>query len=578
MNIKTKLMVSALVGVSVLSGCAPIQVKQSREMFLNGIRLTEVASFPAAAWGGLPQIQSTGDLNDMAQIVSLMGKTSVAAARKGNDDLAVASWFWYRQYASQTISVMDNSLKAISSMNGKSAGAVIPGRSLVILPAFDRYQKPAASVVDAGVDPAYAVIEHKGVMLAGGGDAALADAIRQIVQNKQQPVNPAQRQAVADIPLNTPVRLDNGLYLERRKDALVIYNQNSSETGVPLREINYIPSMPPASEVRKAAAPYMYAMRDSVYRTLVQKDKAGMSGEVNVVAPNYVKVGSGTMGHTLDGAGQITANQKESDKGQRAYRGNPSYKLSVDLLAGIPRDPAVSAFNTRCYSTGFGYTYEFTGSDAEILRTSCMNGSSYSRDFFITGDAAIQTYESILEDKKIVGYMKDAVAGAGAVDNATSLLIFWGNLENGLQCAGIPSISELMNVRREGGRNGRTVATMAGWKPEENIADTAISCVGAIPLVGDIGIVTKDVAAGLKALNKTALAGKLDKYGSMMEIFRTDGGLNQAASRAAAYFPDNKDLASMLHKGYNILQASLNAHQTAQGFEQLYADYMKGKL
>lgn len=576
MNTKTKLII-ALICASAFYGCAPMQVRQSEEMFLNGIRLTKVAEFPAAAWGGLPQIQSASDLNDMAKIVSLMGKTSVAAAQKGNSELAVASWFWYRQYASKTLSVMDGSLKAISSMNGRSAGAIIPANSLVVLPSFDRYQTPA-SMMGANQAPVYAVIEHKGVMLAGGGDGALSDAVRQIVQNRQQPINPAQRQAVADIPLNTPVRLDNGLYLERRKDALVIYNQNSADTTVPLREINYIPSMPEPSEMRKSAAPYMYSMRDAVYRTLVQKNKAGMSGEVNVRAPNYVVVGTGTMGHTLDGVGQITTNPKEAEKGQRAYRTNPAYSLSVDLLARIPRDPAVSDFNSRCFTTGFGYTYEFTGNYAEILRASCANGSSYSRDFFITGNAAIQTYESILEDKEIVGYMKNAVARANAIDDATSLLPLWGNIENALQCAGTPSISEYINVRREGGRNAREVAMMAGWKRDEgNLADTAISCVGAIPVVSDAGVAIKGAAAGVKALSKSALAAKTDKFGSMLEVFRSERNLDRAAERAAALFPDNKDLARMLHKGYNIFQTSLNAHQTTQGFEQMYADYAAGK-
>lgn len=574
----------SLVACIVLAGCAPMQVKQSREMYLNGIRLTEVTAFPETAWGGLPMIQSTSDLNNMAKIASLMANTSVTAANKGNADLAVASWFWYRQYASRTLSVMDNSLKAISAMDGTSAGTVIPGNSLVILPAFDRYQKPANMAEITHSD----LVIQKGVMLAGGGDAALSDAIRQIVQSGQQPVNPAQRQAVANLPLNTPVRMDNGLYLERREKDLVIFNQNPADTTVPLREINYIPAMPIPSETRKNAAPFITSMRDAVYQTLIQKNQAGMSGEVNVIAPNLVKIGSGSMGHTLNGDGQITKDPKESDKGQKAYRGNPAYKLSVDFLAKIPRDPAVSDFNTRCFAKNYGYIYEFSGVYAEILRTSCASGTSpiYSRDFYVSGDAAIQKYESILADQRIVQNMKNMVASGDAVDNALSFVPVAGNIENALQCAGVTSAAEFSSVFVLSGRKGQpgmlhgaAVADMAGWKPEAaSLTDTAVNCAAAIPVLGNVGSGVKLAGKGAKALNKTELAAKADKYGAMLEIFKTPGNMSEGATKVAALFPNNKDLAAMLHKGYNIFQHSLNTVQTVQGFSQLSAAYAKGDL
>ena len=99
-----------------------------------------------------------------------------------------------------------------------------------------------------------------------------------------------------------------------------------------------------------------------------------------------------------------------------------------------------------------------------------------------------------------------------------------------------------------------------------------MNCVGAIPLLGDIGAGIKQIGKGAKALNQTELAAKADKYASMLDIFKTPGDLSEGAAKAAALFPNNKDLATMLHKGYNVFQNSLNTYQTVQGFNQLLSD------
>lgn len=554
----------------IIQGCSniPLVGAPNHEMSLNGIGFTEVPRFPDSAWQGLPSIKSTDDLRNIAKIASLMAKTSVTAAQKGNADLSVASWFWYRQYAGQALSVMESSIKAIDSMNGKSGGASVPGNSLVVLPSFSRHGNPNGIARLVSTEP---VIEYQGVMLAGGGSAALSDALNQMLAPKQEPNMQRQRDYVAELPVNTPVRLNNGLYLERRDDALVVYNPNVSGVELPLKDLNYIPSIPEPGKIRKNATPYMYAMRDAVYKTMLES-----MGFTTIAPPSYVTVGTISKElMPLNGTGHIARNRQEAEAGKRNYQTNPSYKISVDLLAKIPAMPAVNSFNTKCKMKGYGYIYDFKGEYAEILRTSCASGSAtiYSQDFYVTGDATIQTYDSMASDHKIIRDMEREVAKADAVDNALSFVPVIGNIENALQCAGVTSGAQYLNLMRISG-NTMNVAKMAGWKPTEaSMADTAINCVGAIPVIGDIGHVARAVGSGAKALNKVSLASKSNKYGEMLDIFRTTSDLEKASSKAAALFPENKGLAMMLSKGYNITQTSVNAHQTADGFEKLYTSY-----
>lgn len=581
----------AIIAAIGFSGCAnmPMPVTQSqhaqptgRAMALNGLTLTEVKSFPENAWWGMPQIKSTSDLQNMARVADMTAKISIAAARKGNSDLAVAEWLWYQRFATHTLSIMENSVKAMESMNGGSSGAMMPGNSLVILPIFNRYGATNGATRKAGAEESQ--FQSKPVMLAGGGLESLSDALNMVLGDpnaNRRPLQPVaqydqgQTGNVSELPLNQPVMLDNGIYVERRADSMVAYNPSGFSVELPLKDLNYLPAIAAPGSVRKAAAPFMHAMRDSVMRIAKQQYTY-----TTIAPPNLVTVGREriTYTHPLDNLGNLSANKDSSSKGVKAYQTNPAYKMAIDINANLGKIPVIDEFTARCKQKMYGFMYEFKGDYAEIVRFSCTQSWSpmYSKDFYVTGDAAVQTYESLLNDKKIIQDMEKEVAKGEALDDVLSFVPVVGNIENALQCAGLTSGAQYMNLARISGSKQMNMAQLAGWQPsqtETSLVDTAMNCVGAIPVLGNIGRGAKIAASGTSALNKADLAAKAGKYTEMLDIFRNTFNLKESAAKTAALFPGNRDLPTILSRGYDIMDTSANIKQAADGMTQLYAYY-----
>ncbi len=237
-------LLAAAIGLTLgVSGCATQPGRSAIDLVptsysrvsINGVSYQTVNSFPYSAWRGLPPIRSANDLKATRTAATAFARAARAASDQGNQELALTNWYVAQQLSHQALAVMGSTLAAMSAID-TNGDTTIPANGLLVLP----------SVSTGGVGASgIASIWDRGVKVAGDSNIVLA----QVLQSFKQPAASSGRNGteggIADVattlPLNTPVMLQNGVYVERRADTLVAYNSAQVPVILPLSKLNYIP-------------------------------------------------------------------------------------------------------------------------------------------------------------------------------------------------------------------------------------------------------------------------------------------------------------------------------------------------
>lgn len=261
---------------------------------------------------------------------------------------------------------------------------------------------------------------------------------------------------------------------------------------------------------------------------------------------------------------------------QTAWDYTSSHRLALDALTAaykVGRD-----VKARCAEQRLGYYTRVYGQSAEIVEVVCQGQTSdapvFAADFIVRDGKEFRSVESMLSDRSIIEDMINTVALAESWTNATSLIPLFGEIESANQCLGIDTLTLHALRRLYEGKNALERATIAGWKPlpSNSSVDTAINCVGAIPLAGKLGKVASWAKKGADALRATMIANAA-KYGEMFRVFDAPTAPGQFATsieNVRTLFPGNADLAAFAKAVYNSMQLDFDLAQTASGSNDLY--------
>lgn len=586
-------LLASLVAALAVTGCAQIPQQsgstpvQQRYM-INGLTMTPVQKFPASAWRGMPAVRTAQDLQTTKQLAHTFARAARRAADQGNMEVSMLNWYASQQLAGQGISILGSSLAMIQSID-RYGDARLPARGLALLPTQNmengamRFSALESELLNLTNRPAISLAD--GVMVAGGNEDVLREIMAsKTAQQQRYPTQGAAPQAGGNIdtlPLNTPVAVQGGLYVERRADVFVIYNNTDQPMTVPLSKIGYVPPLEPASPAKVAAAPFVRQISNSFwnYADFVAQKRVPFHCEV--AQPNKMSC-SGVESPNFDADGYLVADPRS---GSDAYARNPAYRGAIDIMVAAAKLAAREEFRTTCmYKLNNYFNEKIVGPNAEIKKMSCSpRGRSadgaMTTDLFMGENGTVKTYGTLMNEKSTRERMTKEALTAAAWSDAVSYVPLVGSLEDAAKCVGMDS-SVVTTIYHQINHPALSdAAVLAGWKPaplsDGAIATTAANCLGAVPLAATAGKIVKGGAGLFK--NQKALAAAAGKTDELFGLFRNS--LNPAEFESAyativQHYPNNKELAVYVKAVSDVLQHSDDMTSTINGLTKLKTEYL----
>lgn len=585
-----KLIASLIVAIA-FTGCAqlPQQNGQEQQRYtLNGLVMMPVSNFPATAWRGMPAIRTPQDLQATKQLAYTFGRAARSAADQGNMEVAMLNWYASQQLAGQGISILGSSLGLIQSIDRNGDGR-LPARGLAMLPTqnmettgmrFSELERELLNIVN---QPLLSLAD--GVMVAGGNDEVLRNILNTQPTPQQRSTNqrmPQQRGGVIDsMPLNTPVVIQGGLYVERRADVFVIYNNTDQPTTVPLSKIGYVPPLEAPSAAKVAAAPFVRQISDSFWNYadyLAQKHSAF---NCDVARPNKMAC-IGADSPNFDAQGNLSADARS---GSEAYSRNPAYRNAIDLIIAAAKVQPRLEFRSTCvYQLGNYFNERIVGPNAEIKKMSCVpNGRSAAgattTDLYLGDNGTVKTYSTLMNEKATRDRMTKETLTAAAWSDAVSYVPVVGSLEDAAKCVGMDNSVVTSIYQRIKNPGLSDASVLAGWHPapptDTSIATTAANCLGAIPLAATAGKVVKGGVGLLK--NQKALTTALGKSDELFGLFRNSlnpAEYEKAFATITKNYPHNQELAVFVKATSDTLQHADDMSSTINGMTRLSKEYL----
>ena len=146
-----------------------------------------------------------------------------------------------------------------------------------------------------------------------------------------------------------------------------------------------------------------------------------------------------------------------------------------------------------------------------------------------------------------------------------------GEIENGMQCLGYDGLTA-RTLRGDFNSSNYDYqrASIAGWAPKDDgtTVDTAINCIGAIPLLGKAGYLAKGAKATGKAIGKPTLTASAHKYQELFSVFDTSfrpDRFEQGLADISRLFPNNAEVAQYSKAVYDSLVGRMDAWQAGGG-------------
>lgn len=541
------------------------------QFVMNGLSIKPVSNFPAQAFAGLPPIRSLADFSALATGAKQFAQAGHAAVTEGNMETALLNWYIAQHLAARSMSISQASIQSIKNID-KNGDATIPPRSLVLLPVANMSNPNVlASVIYQNDFAANEPFDWAAApKLAGTSANVLGQALnglnatgssdpyaRQYASNAQQKL-----MARDELPLDTPVRLNNGFYVERKSDVFVIYNDSDSPSVLPLSKVGYVPPLASQSIERINAVPLIRSISGAIFDYLAyQEGRYTNSFDCNPSIPNKYTCTNGVESLFFDDKGRLV---RDAQPGKLAYKNNGIFKVAMDSITAAHNFPAVKQWREACLSGGLTgqdgrrfHNNKIVGSGADLLKLSCKrldNNSVKTMDFIIGEKGLVKTYSTLMAEKDTRDRMTNAVKRSQALSDLVAMVPVVGSVEDVANCLNLDS-SFVKNL--SGPSNAeKTLARLAGWKPEpvtaNSVMGTAVSCLGAVPLVSHAATATKGAS---KLLGNTRLGSFIgenaDKVGRLFKLFDDTllpGGFAKSAAEIERLFPNNTQLAQLVKR------------------------------
>lgn len=583
-----------LVAAALASACAPMQQRPfggtplPSRYVLNGLNVTPVQQFPVAAWGGLPAVRTLSDISATKELASKFASAARRAADAGNMEVALLNWYAAQHLANQGITIAGATLSLIDSIDA-NGDARIPARGLAILPTqpLGEDVESVLSMLPPEIPEAKYAALGEGVQVAGGG----AEVLSQVIQSFGRTAAPQQRQpatygggfqsqvnkARESLPLNTPVLLQGGLYVERKADVFVIYNNTDQPTKVPLSKIGYLPPLEQPSAARKAAAPLIRSISLSYWQNAEALALKRTTFRCEVERPNRVAC-SGAESTYVDADGLLSRDRRS---GEIAYNSNPAYRDAINIIEAAAKAKPREEFRTTCLSEmRVLFNERIYGTNAEIKRLSCthvVSGTSVTSELYMGETGVVKTFATLMKEKETRKRMLDALKEANAWSDAVSYLPVAGSLEDAAKCVGADTTVVKTIYQKINNPALPLAAKLAGWRPsppeDKSIIDTAASCLGTVPIVGTAG---RLASKGARFLNQGALAKSLENASDLLSTFKNSMNpreFEDAYKTIVRNYPNNKELAATVKAFSDVVQHQDDMSSTMSGIAALKETY-----
>lgn len=618
--------IGATVGAWLGSDCSPVAsasapVALSGDPFrFNGLVMTPMSGFPLEAFQGVPPMVTTDDLAAGREVAKRLASSAEESYQAGDTESAMLKMYWAKRIGQVALSTAGQSLAALNTLkvapqrmmpgaargqlSGSSVTVSVPPKTLVVLPAFDQEGAPQNRVAQLWESTKLGRVDMAdGVKVADLGVAGILGALKQVTGAQQRPQQQSQQQGSGQLAYVPPellglengrvLRMENGASVMKSPGNLTVYNPGDKAVTIPLDKLDYMPRTPMPSADRQAAGDLLKAMNENVTRWTFGEYKRQTMGSfwTKFQVPNRIvdaKRGNMVIGYT-DSYGNVVQQRMDGDQ---AYKSDANYRLVANVMDGIGKSPAVNGFSLSCQAEALSFYDVLGGQYSNTLTQICFKGNFNNgqvnqiatRTFWIGENGkAVQTLESIAQDKDVVSTMKKALTASKTVSDAASLTgTAFGNVESALQCFDKYTLAQMAaveGVRASGGLKGNTTgfmdwdgaasgyktARLAGWEPDQSewSMDRVANCVGAIPVAGAVG---KRVA--MLGKDVLAKAPDLERLSQVFKAFETPTSFNDYAkgvSNVADLYPSNPAAASFVKSIYDGLM-------TGQGLVQIKQD------
>lgn len=521
-------------------------------------------------------IRSRADKKAADDLIKYYEKKAWSAlARTDAQEFAVARYLGAKVARARLEQSLATDMFLDSLASKKDGSAAIPAGGAVYLPndVFDSSLKPNGKKRADADDfiqlmESYASIPVSmlgGIALADAGTAvgavgALGSAARAIKNDQAERI--AQMPSLADLQVGDAYAAKdsagNRYFVERTVDGIVLHNPGRSPQVVNLDQLKYMPTIEAPSQLRKDAARITANINEAQMSVLREGLSRGRGMGVWSVAPNVLFYAGGGANYYLDPQGRKSL--VDEVEARTAYKTNPAYKLAIDMTDR-------SVFSTQLflnfqsqYCKGGSTWHEYNGEYMNKRTLACLDGRGnalYSKTFLVDNEFRTQSWNSLLNDKRLVDELKGIEDKAKAISAIAAFLPVLGNADGATKCVGLPALTT-MAYRYSQNREGRYeqlkqyVGDLIPLEDSPSAAETSLDCTQT----------AGGVVRGISSLSKVARKSKVES------AFASDDYKKVAA--ALKLFETHLVEKYSIPEALSLIDTKITSHNAAIMFRAFY--------
>lgn len=294
--------------------------------------------------------------------------------------------------------------------------------------------------------------------------------------------------------------------VEKTQQGYVFHNQGAVAAVIPLEEIGYMPVRSVFSPERRQAVGYAKRMQSGIlshFNKHIWGNSAKIAGGFNAGSV----AGQGLVGMNLrenakfelyfDENGDVSQSPADGRRGFLKLQSEEAYSIAWGLFN---RNPSDLAFAQACLKAvnqpAYAWELSYEGKEFEKRRLTCYRYTGtggqrsplYSRVSYVSETGQFQTYQSILNDKKLAAEIKSIDSEANLLSAVAAFIPLVGTFESGAKCltndsAGLAhAYRYFMSSERHDAK-----AFVESYLPRPDDYDgfsKSLDCAGAIPLAG----------------------------------------------------------------------------------------------
>lgn len=523
---------------SALVGCATTGPNQNvffgtGNIFrMNGLQLSELQGDTFNNGMARLTVKSSSDAATIDKLISFYTGKATEALANGDDQQFAVAWHISKLLSKTRLEqAIGMGVFANSLVDGKTGKATLPGGARIFLSSSPYKTTAVSSSKQLSLQELLIDLESSVAATTDWASLPKVAALGQITGLLNGVLNGTEKRSSAATAQNTANiksmvegsayaasdSFGNKYIVEKTSDGIILYNPDGAATKVDLNQLNFMPTV-------EAPDPYRYEaakIYGNIIGFLKEKRRASaVRGSYGSRIPNKLVFGENRGFLNADG----TYSPIENMAAKNAYKNSKTYKLAVDLsdLDSLERDRVYISFKQKC--SGFSWR-EYSGAALDHVSYACLgtDGSvTYSQTYVLNNDMKLQSWDSLLKDKKYQDILKRGYENGELASAAASLLPVLGGLEALADCAGLPSAVSSFVSNYSTRSDNSDVRKFVSYAPDEespSAVATALTCAQGAAGVGSLARGATKAAEALKIKSvlsskgfkdATALMGLLD--------------------------------------------------------------------